>query len=181
VTPVQADEELIDVRLLRLPLDVWSRAQEHSDALMREFALIASDAVSDPEGAHVPRRLLDLVRDLNAGYAGFTGEQEAQLYAAAEAGEAEIDLHYRVPRSAAAAAPGLGLLLDEADEYCRRGQHLLTMATAEDLVRFRCGSSTSSSSRRPPGRPCPGRTTAADVAAAGRGRRGSRSAPPGPG
>ena len=128
--------ELVEVVVRRLPVEVWSRSQEHSDALMREFALIASDARSDG-GSHVPVRLLELVERLNAGYAGFTGEQEAQLAQAADEGRAEIDLHYRVPRGVGAAAQELGRLLDEADAYCRAGQHLLTLATPEELVRFR--------------------------------------------
>jgi hypothetical protein len=28
-------------------------------------------------------------------------------------------------------------MLDEADEYCRRGEHLLTLETPPELVRFR--------------------------------------------
>jgi hypothetical protein len=129
--------DLVDIHVLRLPVAVWAQAQEHSDALMREFALIASDAASGPEPSHVPARLLQLVEMLNAGYAGFTGEQEAQLHAAVEAEEAEIDLHYRVPRSVGPAAQQLGGLLDEADDYCRAGQHLLTLTTPPEQVRFR--------------------------------------------
>lgn len=128
--------ELVEVEVRRLPLEVWSRAQEHSDALMREFALIASDARSDG-GSHVPVQLLELVERLNAGYAGFTGEQEAQLAQAVDEGREELDLLYRVPRGVGAAAQELGRLLDEADEYCRAGQHLLTLATPDELVRFR--------------------------------------------
>lgn len=131
------DDELADIEIRGLPLPVWARAQEHSDALMREFALIASEAHSDPDGQHVPARLLQLVEKLNASYAGFTGEQEAQLHAASEAGEPELDLHYRVPRSVGPAAEELGRLLEEADEYCRSGQHLLTLATPEEAVRLR--------------------------------------------
>ncbi len=129
-------DDLVEVQVLRLPVAIWSRAQEHSDALMREFALIASDA-RDSSDVHVPARLLQLVEQLNAGYSGFTGEQEAQLYAAAEAGTPEIDLHYRVPASAGDGARALGELLDEADAYCREGQHLLTLATPPELVRLR--------------------------------------------
>jgi hypothetical protein len=28
-------------------------------------------------------------------------------------------------------------MLDEADEYCRQGKHLLTLASDDELVRFR--------------------------------------------
>src|SRR5688572_7640399 len=36
----QSAGELVEVRLLRLPLHVWQRTQEHVDELLREFALI---------------------------------------------------------------------------------------------------------------------------------------------
>ena len=35
--------ELVQVRLLQLPLDVWQRTQEHVDGLLREFVLIVQD------------------------------------------------------------------------------------------------------------------------------------------
>ena len=56
---------------------------------------------------------------------------------ALERGESEIDLTYHVPPAAAGAAQQLGDMLDEADEYCRRGNHLLTLATPAEELRFR--------------------------------------------
>lgn len=129
--------DLVDVAVLRLPMGLWQRAQEHSDALMREFALMAADPQAAADERHVPRRLLELMRELEAGYAGFTGEQEAQLADAVARGRQEIDLHYRVPRDAGQAARRLGELLDEADRYCSQGQHLLTLAAPPDVVRLR--------------------------------------------
>ena len=129
-------DELVDVHVLQLPVALWARAQEHSDALMREFALIAADA-HDGDGADVPARLLQLVEALSGRYSGVTGEQEAMLARAAEERRRELDLHYRVPASAAAAAEQLEAMLEEADEYCRAGQHLLTLETPADQVLFR--------------------------------------------
>lgn len=129
-----ADEGLVEVRLLRLPLQVWQRTQEHVDGLLREFALIAQDE----EGrAATPGRLLDLVRQLTAGFGGFSVEQRRAMEAALDRNEREIDLTYRLPPAAGAAAQQLGDMLDEADEYCRRGDHLLTLATPPDELRFR--------------------------------------------
>lgn len=134
-------QDLIDVAVLGLPIPIWQQAQEQSDALMREFALISSDLRDDaprPDAAHpLPGRLLALVRELDQTYAGFTGAQEAQLAEAAANGSGMLDLHYRVPREVGAAARRLGELLDEADRYCTEGQHLLTLAAPQELVRFR--------------------------------------------
>jgi hypothetical protein len=126
--------ELVEVRLLRLPLPVWQRTQEHVDGLLREFALIAHD---DEARVTTPRRLLDLVQELTAGFGAFSEAQRAAMEEAHGRGEAEIDLTYAVPGAAAGAAQQLGDMLDEADEYCRRGDHLLTLATPPEELRFR--------------------------------------------
>lgn len=125
---------LVEVRLLRLPLEVWQRTQEHVDGLLREFALMAQD---DEARLATPGRLLDLVQQLTAGFGGFSEAQVVAMVDALERGETEIDLRYAVPPAAAGAAQQLGDMLDEADEYCRRGDHLLTLATPEEELRFR--------------------------------------------
>ncbi|MEO6712854.1 MAG: GAF domain-containing SpoIIE family protein phosphatase, partial [Mycobacteriales bacterium] len=61
----------------------------------------------------------------------------SQIEAALERGEAELDLLYQVPASAADAVRGLAQVLDDADEYCRAGQELLTLAAPADVVAFR--------------------------------------------
>jgi hypothetical protein len=129
-----SSEGFVEVRLLRLPLDVWQRTQEHVDGLLREFALISQDAEAR---AATPGRLLDLVKEMTAGYGGFSAEQRKAMVAALDRGESEIDLTYHVPPGAGAAAQQLGDMLDEADEYCRQGDHLLTLATPAEELRFR--------------------------------------------
>jgi hypothetical protein len=126
--------ELVEVRLLRLPLALWQRTQEHIDGLLREFMLIVQDGEAR---AATPGRLLALIDEITAGYGEFSEEQRRQMDAALARGEAEIDLTYQVPPGAAGAAQQLGDMLDEADDYCRRGDHLLTLATPEEAVRFR--------------------------------------------
>lgn len=123
-----------EVHLLRVPVPLWARAQAHTDELLREFALMAVDP--DAAGS-LPARLVDLVAALNHSYGGASSEQEAQLYAAAHTGLPEIDLTYVVPEQAAAASRSLADLLDEADEFCLAGRHLLTLATPPDVIRFR--------------------------------------------
>ncbi len=123
---------LVEVHLLELPVGLWERGQEQHEALQREFAL----AAADPED--VPARLLDLMAALQQRFGDTTSEQEEQLMAAAEAGVPTLaDLVYRVPAEAAEAAQQLGRMLDEADDHCRRGDHLLTLAADPELVRFR--------------------------------------------
>jgi hypothetical protein len=130
----QTAPALLEVRLLGLPLQVWQRTQEHVDGLLREFALIAQD---DEARAATPGRLLALVQELSAGFGSFSEAQVIEMQAALARGETEIDMTYQVPAAAAPAAQQLGDMLDEADDYCRRGDHLLTLATPDEELRFR--------------------------------------------
>jgi hypothetical protein len=131
--------DLRTVRLLRIPLAVQMRSTEHFDGLMREFALIAMDAdrAGDPSTRHVPARLLDLVDELNQQYSSFTADVTAERDAAIARGESEVDLTYRVPASVVDATRRLEVLLDEADAYCRSGQHLITLETPPESRAFR--------------------------------------------
>ncbi|HVT21516.1 MAG TPA: hypothetical protein VHE57_09035 [Mycobacteriales bacterium] len=129
---------LVDVRLLKLPVAVWARTQQHTDELLREFVLVSQQLHhDDPTAVSAPVRLTRLVEELSEGYGSFSEEQQARLFDAAAAGEMAIDLTYQVPVAAGAAARHLGELLDEADAYCRSGEHLLTLETPGELVRFR--------------------------------------------
>lgn len=143
MTTPDDDSALIEVQVRDVPVALWAASQEHFAELMREFALIAasSDSEAVPAGSvsrhQVPQQLLELVEQLTSRYGGFTTAQEQALSDAAERGTASIDLVFHVPASAAQAALTLGDLLDEADEFCRSGDHLLTLATPPECVDYR--------------------------------------------
>jgi hypothetical protein len=130
------DDRLVTVSILGLPAGLHQRAQAHSDELMREFRLLTEQMRSEGPG-HLPARLVTLVDSLGDRYSVFTEEQEDQLDAAIAAGESEIDVSYVLPAHAAQAAADLGTVLDEADDFCRSGQHLLTLATPPDCLAYR--------------------------------------------
>jgi hypothetical protein len=127
------------VLMLQLPVQVWAASQEHHDELLREFALMTAGLEDrDGEAPPVPVRLLRLVEQLTTSFAGSSDEQEARLFAAAARGDEVMDvLEFALPEAAGPACEQLEQLLDEADEYCRAGNHLLTLATPDDLRRFR--------------------------------------------
>jgi hypothetical protein len=136
------DGELVEVRLLDLPVQIWAAAQEHTDGLLREFALLqAGDEAAHhdghPAGHDVPARLVRLVDAVQQRYASASEEQRNALFAAAAEGRTRIDLTYRVPPAVKAAVADLDRMLDEADQYCRAGEHLLTLATPPDQLAFR--------------------------------------------
>jgi hypothetical protein len=139
---MSSDEDLHDVHLIELPVAVHARAQEHSAELMREMYLIVQgqrgEADHPERGQHpLPRRLMDLIEALTNSYGGLTNEQNRQLADAIDGGHDSIDLAYRVPMSVGADVRRLGDMLDEADDYCKQGEHLLTLATPPDLLRYR--------------------------------------------
>ena len=126
--------DLREVRLLRLPLPILARAQEHNEGLMREFALIANP---HPHiDVDVPVRMLQLIAALRDRYTAFTVSANAEIERAMERGDEEIDLTFRVPAAVAEATVELAAMLNRADDYCRQGS-LLTLATPDDLVAFR--------------------------------------------
>ena len=149
------DDELVEVRLLGFPLDVYERAQEHGDGLVRELMLIAQ---SSPQEHEVPVRLTAIVTELSSRFAGFGDDTDAVRDAAIDRGERSIDLEYLLPRAAGAASVHLGDILDEADEYCRQGEHLLSLTTPPEAWPSGAGSSARSCGRSTAMRRRPGRT-----------------------
>jgi len=131
--------DLRTVLLSRIPLAVQMRSTEHFDELMREFALITIDADRDGDtrSRHVPAQLLDLVQDLNRQYSAFTADVTAERDAAIARGDSQVDLTYRVPPTVVQATRRLEQLLEEADDYCRSGQHLITLETPPESRAFR--------------------------------------------
>lgn len=127
---------MVTVDLLSLPVALHARAQEHSDELRREFRLM-TDGADGEDTSHVPTRLLHLVRSLSVAYSGFTSAQEEELEQAVCEGTPSLDLRFTVPAAVSGAARELGVALADADEYCRAGRHLLTLATPPDLLAYR--------------------------------------------
>lgn len=127
-------DELVEVHLIGLPVAVHEEADRHMQALNREFELIRR---SEQDATILPHRLQDLVDELDGRFRGFSDEPSRALESAVEQRAASIDLHYRVPREVGEAAHRLGELLDEADAYCRSGEHLLTLVTPPEALRYR--------------------------------------------
>jgi hypothetical protein len=136
-TPDQGSEELITVVIHGLPVDVQSEAQQQTDELARELTLVAEQFRQQGNSSELPVRFVELVSALSGRYSVFTAAQERQLTDAIASGADTIDLTYSVPASAAVAAAHIGDILDEADDYCRQGKLLLTLATPPHLVAYR--------------------------------------------
>jgi hypothetical protein len=131
---VRVSGDLFTLRIIGLPLDEQVLASQHFDELLREFSYLHAD---DGDGTGVPARLINLRDELVGRFHSFTARSNLVRDEAVQRGDATIDLAFEIPRAAADAATHLGALLDEADDFCRSGEHLLTLATADRTVRFR--------------------------------------------
>jgi hypothetical protein len=130
------DVPLHTIRILQAPVRIWDRAGNHTAELMREFALLKIGTESGTT-RQVPERLLDLVADLRARYAGTSADQALELEEAVEADERTHDFTYQVPEGVGEACARLRDLLDEADAFCAQGTALMTLVSPTDQREFR--------------------------------------------
>jgi anti-anti-sigma factor len=126
--------DLHEVLLQRVPVDLHNRTAEHSDALQREFELIQR---ASPEERSTPHRLVELIGQLHAQFGTFGEAARLQIADASARGLESTDLTYHLPVEAGDAARRLGDQLDEADDYCSAGEHLLTLVTPADALAYR--------------------------------------------
>jgi hypothetical protein len=131
---MRATESVIEVRIVGMPLDVYRAAAEHFDELKREFALLR---IEDDIAESTPNRLLEVSDQLSTRYGRFTSSPNEERDKALRRGDNSVDLVYNVPVSVREACIELERLLDAADEFCRAGEHLLTLAATPEVVSFR--------------------------------------------
>ena len=127
----------VEVRLLGLPLDVYRRMQQRNDELLREFSLIVLGARGGVTNGRVPERLLALTEEVRARFAPESAGFREQLDTAEARGDVFADIVSSLPADARDAIEKLGRLLDEADEFCKGGDELLTLTTPPELLAFR--------------------------------------------
>ena len=128
------DDDLIDVRILGVPVPLHIEAAAHINGLQRELELIR---VAGEDAPDLPHRLRSLIDELTDQYGGVGDQPRAELDAASDRGDPTVDLVYRIPRSAGVASHRLGELLDQVDDHCRGQGHLLTLVTPPDALAYR--------------------------------------------
>ncbi len=131
-----ADGVLV-VQVLGVPVLLRRRAQQHHEELTRELTLIAERMRQRGDVGALPVRFVALVQQLSRVYGGARDKTEEEFERADESGAETVDLTYRLPASAADFARDLGRAQDEADEYCREGKYLLTLAAPPDVIAYR--------------------------------------------
>lgn len=130
-----SDARLLPIHVRGLPVPVHARASEHQAELQREFQLVIIGAKD--RDVDVPKRLFELIEAINAQFEGLSSAQARELDEAVARGDETIDLEYALPDAVADACITLNEMLDECDDYCRRGESLLTLATPPEALAYR--------------------------------------------
>lgn len=120
------------VVLIDFPLRVASKAYQHREALLREFAIIA---IGGGEHADVPKRLLEIATVLDARYSGLNPEADQAVETAFKSGAQFVDLQLQVPDRIKTDTINVAPLLVEVEQYCKNGD-LLTLETPEEVRAF---------------------------------------------
>jgi len=124
---------MVQVHLLQVPVELWRQARAHQDAVRREMDLLRASEPADS----VPHRLMSLVEDFDARFGELSDRSWGDFEAAVEDGGEAADLTIEIPAPAVAAARAMAAMMAEVDEFCRAGDHLMTLATPPELVALR--------------------------------------------
>lgn len=124
---------LHEIRMLGVPVEIFLAARQHHDDLMRELAVLA--LAQQDQSSTAPAELRRLVHELGANSAAAPSRPGAEVDAAAEAGQAAVDLVLHLPLEALRALERFEELMQSADEFCAQGR-MLTMPRSPDVKRF---------------------------------------------
>lgn len=120
------------VVLVGFPVALGIRARQHSEALLREFAIIA---MGGGECADVPKRLLEIAAESDERYAITTRATHDAVDVAAANGKTSIDIELELPDRVATDTSETVNVLLEVDQYCSSGE-LLTLNPPPDIKLF---------------------------------------------
>jgi anti-sigma regulatory factor (Ser/Thr protein kinase) len=132
-----AEEETAryQVTLGDVPTDLLLAAKAHIDALIREFALLASGAAGGATSP-LPGELSSLIQRVVGNFSEARQSIKKQALHASERGQARTQLTLNLPLSAAQAGQAYLAALDEVDAYCR-AERMLTLETPAAHKLFR--------------------------------------------
>lgn len=116
--------------LLDLPLRLWAQSQQHSDEVLREFALMLEGERSGQTELHVPRALLELADMFTQQFGPLLDQVTAAREEALLAGRDRMDSVVLMPPGTPALVERVRRVLDDVDEFCRSGD-LLTLERSE--------------------------------------------------
>ena len=127
--------QVVNIRLLGVPLELRRRVMEHLEEVLREVQLLAASE-TDSTGRSVIQRLARLRHDWPQRYRQLSVDVRRRLDSAAESGMATVDVTYYADREVVDVMVAMEQLFDELEELCRTGR-LLTLAEPPDCAVYR--------------------------------------------
>jgi anti-sigma regulatory factor (Ser/Thr protein kinase) len=124
-----AEEDLVPVRLLGLPVPLFVEFRNRYHELSRELRLLALTHGTDYPVAH---ELSAIAMQVERERRQARGTE--RLEAAIDNGDASVDLDYRVPPEAPQTMQRLLDLLEKADGFCRQERMLALAGTPQQLA-----------------------------------------------
>lgn len=113
------------------PLRLWARQQEHTDGLLREFALLR---VGEEGGSHhAPQQLLELADVFTARFGPLLEALTTERQDALDRGEDRTDSRVPLVEGTPELLAQVDAVLTAVDEYCAAGD-LLVLPRAPELV-----------------------------------------------
>jgi hypothetical protein len=129
------------IRLLRYPIKLSLRAEEHVSEWTREFKLIAfasggeSEPSASPPQHRAPARLVQLAEQLQTVFASEVSEAERQRARAYAEGRESVDLEFPTIPETQTLVLAWQDVIHQVDEFCRADE-LLTLARPPDVAAF---------------------------------------------
>lgn len=130
---MQPAYEVIGQAVLRdYPLRLWAEQQEHTEELLREFALLL---IGEHDRGHAPTQLVELAQMFQDRFGPLLDQLTATRQAAYDAGLDRMDSQVPLIAGLAALLAQVDVVLAAVDDYCHRG-NLLALARTPDQVAF---------------------------------------------
>ena len=132
---MQPAYEVVGEAVLRdYPLRLWARQQEHSADLLREFALLLiGEQTSD---LHAPAQLVELAHMFSLRFGPLLDDLNATRQAALDAGQDRMDSVVPLIGGLEELLAPVRKVLDDVDDFCRRGQLLALERTPEQVALY---------------------------------------------
>lgn len=119
------DDQRFTVRIPPMPTALLVEAKSHVDNLVREYTLARADGQGT--AGDIPESVKRLIDTVTNGFADARAEIKRQALAAAQRGDAEVELVLQLPASAADAAEDYLDALEQTDAHARAAR-ILTLA-----------------------------------------------------
>ena len=135
VHPKTAEDAVVPVQLLDIPVALLQKASEEYEGLFRELRLMKEHAQTDAAGAPtLPERLSVLLSEIGTRFHGLGPGMDEMWQELVDRQITTYDWHLELPQSAVVACEFYDAMLDEADEFGLSSRLLSLPATSASVA-----------------------------------------------